>query len=143
MEVTILVIGLLSAGLGWLYQKAWERQERRVKKYQKIVSLLTGFMEDSRDSNKVNDVYSEIRKLWIYGPNDVVKLGQEYVDLTCMKGNDFSAKKTEEAMAKFVIAMRRDSSFWFSVFPRFNSADLDQKDIKVVIAKRDKTESLN
>ena len=105
-------------------------------KYQEIVDALTGFMDNTRDPDKVDAVYAEVRRLWIYGPDDVACAGQEYIDKTII-GGSHTSEESEQAMAEFVLSMRRDASFWAAMFPRLNKTKLKSEQIKFAVARRE------
>jgi len=53
-EAGAIIVAALFASLAWVYQKAWDRHERRVKQYEDILDewpafTVTGFNPDRID----------------------------------------------------------------------------------------------
>jgi hypothetical protein len=118
---------VISSAIGacaWLYQKAWERQERRVKQYEAITDTLPGFAVGSQDPNKINEFIAASRRLWIDAPDDVVRCFDEFTSsIEHSKGHEVSSV----LLGKLILAMRRDASFKGAILPRFRTSLLPEQ----------------
>jgi hypothetical protein len=65
-------LGLVITGTSaaaWLYQKAWERQQQRLARYQEIIDRTPPFTEGGLDPSKGEETLAEIRRLWLFAPD--------------------------------------------------------------------------
>lgn len=118
MEILGIVAAAAIAAVAWLYQKAWERQERRVARYEAVMNRLPALSAQHRDPVGINHVISIYHELWISGPDEVVKAFRHFLDIT----GDEQFGQTEPqviagALADLVIAMRTDASFANAILP--------------------------
>lgn len=149
MEIIVLVIGALLAGLGWLYQKTWERQDARIKSYQVIIDSLPSFVVGRFDSENVNirnanemiveEAQSEYRRLWLFAPDSVVRAGHAFFAST-VEG-ELPSLNREATLQNFVLEMRKDSSFQSAVLPRFFTTKLSSDIFKLITVKPSKSSS--
>jgi len=127
-----------SAAIGataWLYQKAWERHERRSKQYEEIIDLLPAFTAENWDHRQVDKAIKIQRRLWLIGPDKVVRAFNKL--LAMMQGDVKSTdEERDRALGDLVIEMRRDSTLWAALVPRCR-ATLLPEEIKLRSAKRD------
>lgn len=123
-----LAASALFAGLGWFYQRAWERREQRLDHYFGIIDRLPAFLAATPNSHDLNDTITEIRRLWIVGPNDVVRAANAFLKII-----ESSARQgeKEEALRSFILAMRRDSTFASALIPRFFHNKLSSDEIVI------------
>jgi hypothetical protein len=126
-----LIIASAIGALAWIYQRTWDRQEVRIERYQAIIDLLSGFTQDHLSPDEIDEAFREIRRLWLFAPDDVIKAGNRFIE---------AAEKGEtkrSTLAEFVLAMRRDSSFTAAVVPRFFRNKLEPSDVsEMKTAKR-------
>lgn len=54
LEILVIVIGAVVAAFAFLYQRGWERRERRLAKYETVMDALPGLMAGSFEASKVN-----------------------------------------------------------------------------------------
>jgi hypothetical protein len=60
-EVWGLAIAAAIGAVAWLYQKAWDRQQVRIARYQAIVDRLHAFTQEQLDPDKIEETLIEIR----------------------------------------------------------------------------------
>ena len=126
-----LIVASAIGALAWIYQRAWDRQAVRVERYQAIIDLLSGFTQEHLSFDEIDEVLREIRRLWLFAPDDVIKAGNAFIEAV-EKG-----ETKRPTLAKFVLAMRRDSSFTAAVVPRFFRNKLEPSDVsEIKTAKR-------
>ena len=99
-----LIVASGIGALAWIYQQAWDRQEVRIERYQAIIDLLSGFTQDHLSPDEIDEALREIRRLWLFAPDDVIKAGNAFIEAV-EKG-----ETKRPTLAKFVLAMHRDSS---------------------------------
>jgi len=114
------------AGLGWFYQKAWDRREQRLDHYFGIIDRLPAFLATPPNFQDINATITEIRRLWIVGPNDVVRAANAFLEI--IEGAKPQEEK-ENALRAFILAMRRDSTFASALVPRFFHNKLSSDEI--------------
>jgi len=125
-----LIVASAIGALAWIYQRAWDRQEVRIERYQTIIDLLSGFTQDHLSPDEIDEALREIRRLWLFAPDDVIKAGNAFIE---------AVKKGETkrpTLAKLVVAMRRDSSFTAAVVPRFFRNKLEPSDVSEIKAAK-------
>lgn len=128
LEWLAITLPLFGASLAWLYEKAWERQERRVSRYEAMTALLPGFTTSGISSQAINQFLAEQRRLWLFAPDDVIRALDRFVDRVEGTSHDGSP---EEALGRLVLAMRRDASFRGAIFPRFFSTSVDGSHFRI------------
>jgi hypothetical protein len=106
-----LVVATAIAAVAWIYQRAWDRQQLRIDRSQAIVDRLPGFTQANLDPAKIDETLIEIRRLWLFAPDDVVKAASAFIE-TVEKGDS-----KRPVLPKLVLAMRRDASFTAALFP--------------------------
>ena len=112
-----LTIPTLIGSIAWLYQKAWERQERRIKQYEEVIELLPYFTSASLSVEKMNAALSVFRKLWLTGPDEVIKKFERFS--AALEDQQNSNEDREMALGAFVLCMRNDATFLSVLKPRF------------------------
>lgn len=131
MNLWALTIPALIGAIAWLYQKAWERLDRRVKQYEEIIDALPGFTEGGLDAAKINAAIAMTRRLWILAPDNVVQaLHAFFHSIENSKGHAESAR----ALGELILAMRRDASLWAVLFPRPGKSHLHADDFRLFSA---------
>ena len=120
--MNFLGLGLAAviASAAWLYQRAWERQEKRVERYQKVMDTLVYFTEKRLTAAKQDEMILEHHRLWLSAPDDVVKTGEKFLD--AIEGVIYikeGGQTKEEILGEYVLAMRRDASIKSALWPRF------------------------
>jgi|GEM_PF-6157714 len=121
-----LAVSAALAGLGWFYQKAWDRREQRLDHYFGIIDRLPAFLATPPNYQDINATITEIRRLWIVGPNDVVRAANAFLEI--IEGAKPQEEK-ENALRAFILAMRRDSTFASALVPRFFHNKLSSDEI--------------
>ncbi|HWM31014.1 MAG TPA: hypothetical protein VNO69_04865 [Methyloceanibacter sp.] len=132
-----LVLAALIGSFAWVYQKAWDRQQARIASYQQIVDMLPGFTVRHLDADKIDAALNEVRRLWLFAPDDVVRAGNAFL-ATIRDDQSSTDEVRERVLADFVLAMRRDASFTSSLWPRFFRTSLSAKDVRLQSAARRK-----
>jgi hypothetical protein len=126
-----LVLATAIAAVAWIYQRAWDRQQVRIERYQAILDYLPGFTRDNLDTDQMNKALVEIRRLWLFAPDDVIKAANEFITAVLL------GHSKRPPLTKLVLAMRRDSSFRAALVPTFFRNNLDEKDVgEIIVAKR-------
>jgi hypothetical protein len=121
-----LAIAAAIGSVAWIYQRAWERHQVRIERYQAILDRLSGFKKDKLDPDQIDETIKEVRRLWLFAPNDVVRAANAFIE---------AAEKNESkrpSLGKLVIAMRRDASFHAALFPRFYRNDLKESEVSEI-----------
>jgi hypothetical protein len=116
VELLGVTITAAIASAAWLYQKAWERQERRTARYEEIIDRLPSFTEAHLNPGEINAAIKEVRRLWLFAPDPVVMRCEKFLDYTeekC-KGDD-----SEQIVGECILEMRKDASFLGAIVPRF------------------------
>jgi hypothetical protein len=75
-----LIVASAIGALAWIYQRAWDRQEVRIERYQTIIDLLSGFTQDHLSPDEIDEALREIRRLWLFAPDDVIKAGNAFIE---------------------------------------------------------------
>lgn len=130
-----LAVAALIGALAWLYQRAWDRHERRLSQYSEIVEGLPAFTIQARDPDKVDEILLGMRGLWLFGPDDVIRACNAFLSVVETTSPD---EAKEKALAELVLAMRKDASFISAVLPRFFWSRLSADEIRVKSATRDR-----
>jgi hypothetical protein len=118
IDIWTLTIPATVAAIAWLYQKAWERQERRVKQYEEVLDTLPGFVASGLDPAKINQAMALGRRLWLLGPDKVIRAFDEFTSaIENFRGHEAS----KAALGKLILAMRKDASFASVLIPRFQT----------------------
>src|SRR3954452_374456 len=115
MDIFGITIAAAIASVAWIYQRAWERQERRTARYQEIIDRLPAFTTGQLDPTKMNEALREIHRLWLFAPDDVVEPCERVIDIA--EGLDKDPKQL--AVGRCILRMRRDATFSAALFPRF------------------------
>ncbi len=135
LQILALTIPVAIGAIAWLYQKAWERQADRMKRYEEIIDRLPGFTVEDLDFKAIDAALSELRRLWIFGPDEAVRAGNAFV-ATIEKGPQPDHVK-ERALAEFILAMRRDASIWSALFLGVFPTRLSPDEIKLKRGRRE------
>jgi len=130
-----LIIATVIGAVAWIYQRAWDRQQARIERYEAILDSLPGFTQGRLNPNQIDDVLKEFRRLWLFAPDDVIKAANAFV-AAAEKG-----ETKRPALAELVLAMRRDVSFKAVLFPRFGD-ELGASDVGDIIAAKRKLDEL-
>lgn len=137
MEFWGLAVGAAIASAAWLYQRAWERQEKRIARYQEVVDRLPYFTVANLSADKIDAMISEHRRLWISAPDDVIISGEKFLDAVEGRSDSGGTKgNSESALGEYVLAMRRDGSMRSALFPRFWPTKIKAKDFRLRSAVR-------
>lgn len=124
MEVLAIPIAAFIASVAWIYQRGWERQERRLMRYERLMDLAKYFADSGGENKKEEDIkksceyiqkreefIAEVSRLWISAPPDVVRAGEAFLKAVQ------TGKEAERALGEYVIAMRKDSYIRSVIFP--------------------------
>jgi hypothetical protein len=109
-----ITFGAAIASAAWLYQRAWERQEKRVLRYQEILDRLMFLTEGNLTSEKQNELIIEMQRLWLFAPDEVVLTGERFMNAVVGDGND-----KEAALREYILVMRKDASMRSALVPNF------------------------
>ena len=131
-DIWVITLPATVAALAWLYQKTWERHERRLAQYESIVDELPAFTVLQKDEDRIDRALSVHRRLWLIAPDDVVRAFEAFMDATRAGSSE---EQRAIALGKFVISMRRDASFLSALVPRFRTT-LRPEDFKMRLAIR-------
>jgi hypothetical protein len=121
-----LAIAAAIGAVAWIYQRAWDRQQIRIERYQAILDRLPGFTQDNLDPNQIDEALKEIRRLWLFAPNDVVRAANGFVQAV------ETGESKRNTLGKLVIAMRRDASFQAALFPGFYRNTLNENEVSEI-----------
>ena len=100
-----LIIATTIAAMAWIYQRAWDRQQVRIERYQAILDRLPGFTQAKLDPDDIDAAIMEIRRLYLSAPDDVVRAANAFLEAV-EKG-----ETKRPSLGKFILSMRRDASF--------------------------------
>lgn len=114
MDFWGITFGAAIASAAWLYQRAWERQEKRVLRYQEILDRLMYLTEGNLTPAKQNELILEMQRLWLFAPDDVVLTGERFMNAVVGDGND-----KEAALREYILVMRKDASMRSALVPNF------------------------
>lgn len=127
MEVLGLIAAALVASAAWLYQRAWERQERRIARYQEFVDRLPAFTSEKADNKRVDEAIAEVRRLWLSAPDDVIRSAERLIDFA--QGERIYSQ--QKVVGDCMIAMRKDATMMSALFPRFWRSRLSASDFRL------------
>lgn len=128
-----ILAATIVAALAWLYQRAWERQERRAKSYEAILDALPGFFVGSTNHTQIDTAIVELRRLMLYAPDSVIVAADEFLESV----EGFRADELKEArLDRLVAEMRRDCSFHSALFPRFLTTELPSTKLVRRVSKK-------
>ena len=133
-ESLALGIPIAAAAIAWFYQKAIERQERRIARYEKILELANSLLRAGRNPDHLDQILTEIRKLRLSGPRRIVEASSKFREAT---DTGASSEVVEQAFFEFVQAMRRDCSIQAALWPQIRWGALRASDVKLMVARRD------
>jgi hypothetical protein len=132
----LIITGLIGAA-AWLYQKAWERQQQRVARYQEIIDRTLAFTLGGLDPGKVDETLSELRRLWLFAPDNVVRAANAFLAATSAgEGTPERLAAANNAFKVLMLAMRKDASFKAALFPEFFTSRLGAEDIVIASARK-------
>lgn len=135
MEFLGLVLTATIAAAAWLYQRAWERQEKRVARYQEVMNRLPSFIVGNLNQDGLDEVIAEHRRLWLSAPDDVIIAGENFLD--AVEGRPLKNEISPDvALGEYVLAMRRDASMKSAILPRFWKTKLEAKEFRLRSASR-------
>ena len=129
-----LAIPATIGAVTWLYQKTWERHERRLKQYEEIIDHLPAFTAANLDPDRIDRILGVARRLWVIGPDEVVWAFDAFIE-SVSAGQTMPDNVKQEALANLVLAMRKDATFASALVPRFRTR-LRSADIKLNSATR-------
>ena len=95
------------------------------ERYQAILDRLPGFTQDNLP-NQIDEALKEIRRLWLFAPNDVVRAANAFVQAV------ETGESKRNTLGKLVIAMRRDASFQAALFPGFYRNTLNENEVSEI-----------
>lgn len=129
MDFWGIAVGATIASLAWIYQRAWERQDKRVAQYQEILDRLDAFTDGGLDKEGIAASLIKFRRLWLFAPDEVIRATEDVLDVAAGQNLD------PLAAGKCVIAMRQDASFFAVLFPRFWRTNLRPEKFIIRTAK--------
>lgn len=118
------------ASVAWVYQRAWERHEKRVIRYNEVMDRLLAFTHEGRDPQRQNELIAEHHRLWLFASDDVIRAGERFLD-----GAEGKLVDPDRAMTEYALAMRRDSTLKAALIPRFWTTKLRPDDFRLRSAK--------
>src|SRR5215216_1642160 len=107
-------MGAAIASAAWIYQRAWDHREKRIARYLEVVDQLQAFTVGQLDPDRMDKAISELRRLWLAAPDDVVVAYEAFLD--AVEGN---VPDPEGKLSACIAAMRNDATFSAVLFPRF------------------------
>jgi hypothetical protein len=135
-EVLAIIGSTCVAAFAWLYQKAWDRQSKKVEQYEKIVEGLVAFTVGNINITKIDEVNTVFRTLWLFAPDDVIKAFNTLMWSTM--GNKNNEDERERLKGEFILSLRKDSSFLAAIMPRFFRTKLTPQDFVIFTANKGK-----
>ena len=138
-EAVVLAVPLTAGAVAWFYQKTMERQERRIARYERIMELANSMLRVARDPDGMDQILTEIRKLWLSAPKEIVEASTRFREAT---DTGKTSDEVEAAFLAFVQAMRRDCTIGAALMPRLGGSGLRARDVKLMVAWRDGTAPL-
>ena len=99
--------GLVVWALNQRSRLKWEVRVRKEERYRAFLESIRGFYEASQDQIKKDCFLDEMRLVWLYCPDDVIRAGHAFLD-TVAVGKKSSDEEKEQALAEFVLSLRRD-----------------------------------
>jgi hypothetical protein len=132
-DLWALTVPAIIGAAAWLYQKTWERHERRLQQYEAILDELPAFTTAGLNADRIDKAMAAYHQLWLYGPDDVVRAFAAFLATVEEPPKPDSVK--ELALGNFVVAMRRDVGFLSALIPRFRTS-LRANEFKLKSASR-------
>ena len=86
----------------------WEKHIRKEERYLGFLDSLTGFYVGSESSKKKTEFIHHWRLAWLYCPDNVIRLGNSFLETVMVKKEKSSDEEKEAALAAFVLEVRRD-----------------------------------
>ena len=106
-----IMITLASVVVAWLLNEhaklKWEKRLRKEDRYKAFLESIRGFYVASQNIEHKERFLQELRLVWLYCPDDVIKSGNAFLR-TVATGAHCSDEEKERALAEFEIALRRD-----------------------------------
>jgi hypothetical protein len=91
-----------------------EIRNRKEERYQKLVTSVKGFASRSSDRNLRQEFIDQLNLSWVYCPDEVVKKGFFFLDMTVPDSNGkdrFSNDEKVKALGELFIEIRKDNLF--------------------------------
>lgn len=86
----------------------WEKHIRKEERYLGFLDSLTGFYVGSENGDKKEKFIRQWRLAWLYCPDEVIRLGNRFLDTVKKKEVESTDEQKETALAKLVLELRRD-----------------------------------
>jgi hypothetical protein len=132
VDIWSLTLPAIIGAAAWLYQKTWERHERRIKQYENIMDELPAFTVERLDPDRIDRALGVLRRLWLLGPDEVVKAFEAFVK--AVEGGSTNEERVR-LLGCLVIEMRRDATFLRAFIPRFRTM-LSPDEFRVLMAAK-------
>lgn len=120
--------------IAWIYEKAWQRLERRALRYEAILGDLSAFTTSQLDPDKIDQILAEQRKLWISAPVGVSEAFVEFLET--VEGVPKADYIKEKALSRLIKEMRKDASLRSVLVPPIGSPDIPERYLKLKSASR-------
>ena len=101
-----------------------------MKRYQSFLDHLPAFTVDRLNPDQIDEALKEIRRLWLFAPDDVVRAANAFIQAA----KEGQTKRS--ALGKLVLAMRKDVSFEAALVPRFYRSDLKENEVSEIVAAK-------
>ncbi|MGI9488035.1 MAG: hypothetical protein ACR2RF_19565 [Geminicoccaceae bacterium] len=118
-----IAVAAIFASIGWLYQKAWEKRNKKEEVYTEILLSLDAFRQNP-DRDKIEKAVKSLRKLYVVAPNEVVKASQGFVSFFASENR--AGKDPVKDLTSLVRAMRNDLSIWRYFRPSKTDGDIPE-----------------
>ena len=99
-----VVMWLLNQRSKW----KWEKHIRKEERYVGFLDSLTGFYVGSESGEKKTEFIRQWRLAWLYCPDEVIRLGNDFLDTVKVKKEKSTDEEKETALANLVLELRRD-----------------------------------
>ena len=99
-----LVMWVLNQHAKW----KWEKHFRKEERYLGFLDSLTGFYTGSASSETKTEFLRQLRLAWLYCPDKVIRLGNQFLDTVKVKEAKSTDEEKETALGNLLLELRRD-----------------------------------
>jgi hypothetical protein len=115
IDLLKFAIPLLGAAIAWLWNERWRRltdeYQRKEQKYTSLIEAAEGFYAQASGTpegkNLKTQFLLELKKCWLYCPDDVIKSANRWLDLM-HEGAGSTNEARKAALGEFMVAVRKD-----------------------------------
>ena len=107
------VLGPFLAGLlMWILNQhakwKWERHIRKEERYVGFLDSIAGFYVGSSTAEEKTKFIHQLRLAWLYCPDDVIRLGNRFLDTVKVKDEKSTDAEKETALGNLLLELRRE-----------------------------------